>query len=261
MNMKRFDKQVALVSGGLGAMGQAIARRLAQEGAQVVLGDIAVAAPAQLEQAFAGLPAPLSLRLDVTDAGSWEAAVQATLQRFGRLDVLVNNAGVVTPGSHAFDDIALDEWKRVFSINVDGVFLGVQAGLRAMKASSAGGAIVNMGSIAGYVGSRDGGAYGSSKSAVRNLTKQAALSAARFGYNVRVNAVHPGYVWTPLIEDKLVQQFGSREAAREAVRGMNPLGRIVEVEDVAAAVAFLASGDARMITGADLVVDGGRLIQ
>lgn len=125
-----------------------------------------------------------------------------------------------------------------------------------MKASSRGGVIVNMGSIAGYVGSRDGGAYGASKAAVRNLTKQAAISA---GYNV-VNAVHPGYVWTPLIEEKLIAQFGSRDAAIQAVRGMNPLNQIVEVDDVAAAVAFLASSDARMITGADLVVDGGRLI-
>ena len=261
MNMKRFDKQVALVSGGLGAMGRAIARRLAQEGAQVVLGDLHVATPEQLAQDFAGLPVPLSLPLNVTDAASWDAAVQATVQRFGRLDVLVNNAGVVMTGSHAFDDIALEEWQRVFSVNVDGVFLGVQAGLRAMKASPDGGVIVNMGSIAGYVGSRDGGAYGASKSAVRNLTKQAALSAARFGYKVRVNAVHPGYVWTPLIEQKLITQFGSREAALQAVAGMNPMGQIVEVEDVAAAVAFLASSDARMITGADLVVDGGRLVQ
>ncbi len=259
--MKRFDKHVALISGGLGAMGLGIARRLLQEGAQVVLGDLATAEPGRLEASFAGLPPPVSIALDVTDAASWEAAVQATLQRFGRLDVLVNNAGVVTPGSHAFDDLPLQEWQRVFSINVDGAFLGVQAGLRAMKASPQGGAIVNIGSIAGYVGSRDAGAYGASKAAVRNLTKQAALSAARHGYNVRVNAVHPGYVWTPLIEEKLIRQFGSRDAALAAVQGMNPMSRIVEVADVAAAVAFLASGDARMVTGADLVVDGGRLIQ
>lgn len=261
MSLKRFDNQVALISGGLGAMGMGIARRLLQEGSQVVLGDLSVAEPARLEAAFAGLPLPLSVKLDVTDAASWDAAIQATLQRFGRLDVLVNNAGVVTPGSHPFDEFPLAEWQRVFAINVDGVLLGVQAGMRAMKAQPQGGAIVNMGSIAGFVGSRDSAAYGASKAAVRNLTEQAALSAARFNYNVRVNAVHPGYVWTPLIEEKLIAQFGSREAALQAVGAMNPMGRIVEVEDVAAAVAFLASGDARMVTGADLVVDGGRLIQ
>lgn len=259
--MKRFDGQVALVSGGLGAMGLGIARRLMDEGAQVVLGDLQVADPTKLAATFNGQVAPLTLKLDVTSEASWEEVVQSTLQRFGRLDVLVNNAGVVTPDSYAFDDLPLSEWKRVFSINVDGVLLGVQAGLRAMKASPQGGAIVNMGSIAGYVGSRDSGAYGASKAAVRNLTKQAALSAARLGYNVRINAVHPGYVWTPLIEEKLIAQFGSRDAAVQAVQNMNPMSRIVEVEDVAAAVAFLASSDARMVTGADLVVDGGRLIQ
>jgi len=259
--MKRFENQVALISGGLGAMGLGIARRLIGEGARVVLGDLAAPVPDKLEAAFAGMAQPHVLTLDVTDPASWDNAVRQTQERFGRLDVLVNNAGVVMQGSHAFDDIALDEWKRVFAINVDGAFLGVQAGLKAMKASPQGGVIVNLGSIAGYVGSRDGGAYGASKAAVRNLTKQAALSAARFGYNVRVNAVHPGYVWTPLIEEKLIGQFGSREAAMQAVGAMNPLNRIVEVDDVAAAVAFLASCDAKMITGADLVIDGGRLIQ
>lgn len=258
--MQRFKDQVVLVSGGLGAMGLAIARRLAREGASVALGDRA--APSHDVMAgFDGLPAPLVIALDVTDAASWQRCLAQVQDRLGPLDVLVNNAGVVTPQAYAFDDIPAAEWRRVFGINVDGVFLGVQAGLKAMKAARRAGAIVNMGSIAGYVGSRDGGAYGASKAAVRNLTKQAALSAARQNCGVRINAVQPGYVWTPLIEDKLLAQFGSREAALQAVRGMNPLGKIVEAEDVAAAVAFLASPEARMITGADLVVDGGRLIQ
>jgi len=258
--MHRFDNRVALVSGGLGAMGLAIAHRLAHEGARVALGDLAPA-PAGLAARFQGQAMPMVVTLDVTDPMSWERCVAQVQQQLGPLDVLVNNAGVVSPASHPFDEIPATEWRRVFGINVDGVFLGVQAGLKAMKAAGRDGAIVNMGSIAGYVGSRDGGAYGASKAAVRNLTKQAALSAARQGCGVRINAVHPGYVWTPLIEDKLIAQFGSRDAAQQAVRGMNPLGRIVETSDVAAAVAFLASDDARMVTGADLVVDGGRLIQ
>ncbi|MBO9515894.1 MAG: SDR family oxidoreductase [Variovorax sp.] len=260
--MQRFEQQTALISGGLGAMGIGIARRLMAEGARVVLGDLPQGAPERLAAAFpdaAGRPAFVSL--DVTQASQWEAAVAETIRLHGRIDVLVNNAGVVSTQSVPFDQIDLAEWQRLFAINVDGTFLGVQAGLRAMKAQSGGGAIVNLGSIAGYVGSKEGGAYGSSKSAVRNLTKQAAVSAARMGYNVRVNAVHPGYVWTPLIEQKLIQQFGGKEAAMEAVRGMNPMHHIVGVDDVAAAVAFLASADARMITGADLVIDGGRLIQ
>ncbi|TCZ52937.1 SDR family NAD(P)-dependent oxidoreductase [Roseicella aquatilis] len=258
--MQRFEGRVALVSGGLGAMGMAIGRRLAQEGATVVLGDLAEPDVTALHAAFSGLPLPVVLRLDVTAAESWQAAVAEVEARFGRLDVLVNNAGVLTPAPQVIDDIGLEEWRRVFAVNVEGVLLGIQAALRSMKSRRAG-SIVNLGSVASYVGSRDNGTYGASKAAVRNLTKQAALSAARLGYGVRVNAVHPGFVWTPLVEGKAVAQHGSRETAQAAFRAMNPLHDIVSPDDVAAAVAFLASDDARMITGADLVVDGGRLIQ
>ena len=216
--MNRFENQVALISGGLGAMGIAIARRLIDEGARVVLGDLAQDHASKIAAAFPEGQRPDVVTLDVTDAASWAAAVEHVLNTHGRLDVLVNNAGVVSTQSVAFDAIDLDEWRRVFRINVDGSLLGIQAAMRAMKAPQGrGGAIVNMGSIAGYVGSKEGGTYGSSKAAVRNMTQQAAISAARNGYNVRVNAVHPGYVWTPLIERKLVEQFGSEEKAKAAV--------------------------------------------
>lgn len=257
--MKRYESKVALVSGGAGSMGLAVARRLAREGARVLLGDVTPADAGRIEAAFAGLPAPLVLTLDVTQAASWQAAFAQAQQRFGRIDLLVNNAGVLADTPRAFEDVELAEWQHVFAVNVEGVFLGTQAALRAMR--STGGAIVNMGSVSSYVGSKDSAAYGSSKAAVRNMTKQAALSAARLGYDVRVNAVHPGYVWTPLVEQRLVHQFGSREAAVAAISAMNPRGRMVQPDDVAAAVAFLGSDDAQMITGADLVIDGGRLIQ
>lgn len=259
--MNRFESTTVFISGGLGGMGLAIAKRMMTEGAAVVLGDVATPDAAALQQYFGTLPLPTVVALDVTNPDSWAAALAATVAKHGRLDVLVNNAGVVMRGSHAFDEIPLDDWQRVFSINVDGAFLGLQAAIRVMKTQATGGNIVNLGSVASQVGSKDAGAYGASKAAVTNMTKQAALSAARFGYQVRVNAVHPGYVWTPLIEAKLVAQFGSLEAAQNAVRAMNPMGDIVTPDDVAASIAFLASNDARMITGADLVIDGGRLIQ
>ena len=259
--MKRFDGKTAFISGGLGGMGMAVAKRLTEEGANVVLGDVASADAQAMQQYFGALPVPTVVALDVTSPDSGTAALAATVAQHGQLDVLINNAGVVMRGSHAFDEIPLDDWKRVFSINVDGAFLGLQAAIRVMKGNAQGGNIVNLGSVASQVGSKDAGAYGASKAAVTNMTKQAALSAARFGYKVRVNAVHPGYVWTPLIEAKLIAQFGSLEAAQNAVRGMNPMGDIVTPDDVAASIAFLASNDARMITGADLVIDGGRLIQ
>ncbi len=123
--------------------------------------------------------------------------MQAIVERHGRLDVLVNNAGVVSTQSVNFDEIDASEWRRLFAINVDGVFHGVQAAMRVMKRQADGGVIVNMGSIAGFVGSATGGAYGASKSTLRNLTQQAALSAARVGYRIRVNAVHPAAMSGP----------------------------------------------------------------
>ncbi|MEJ2895124.1 SDR family NAD(P)-dependent oxidoreductase [Bordetella avium] len=259
--MNRFQGKTVLISGGSGGMGMSIAHRFTQEGAIVVLADLIAPDTERLQRIFGDLPYPHWVQLDVTQAASWEQAVAYVVEQYQHLDVLVNNAGVVMRGSHAIDELPLDDWQRLFSINVDGTLLGLQAAIRVMKQQSQGGSIVNLGSVAGQVGSRDAGAYGASKAAVTNLTKQAALSAARFGYKVRVNAVHPGYVWTPLVEAKLIQQFGSLEAAQQAVRAMNPMGDIVTTEDVAASVAFLASRDARMITGADLVIDGGRLIQ
>ena len=254
--MERFKDKVALISGGLGAIGQAIGARLTREGARVVLGDISSAAtalPSVERDSMSAVP------LDVTDARSWATAVGWVVDTFGHLDVLVNNAGVLTPEVQPFDEIALEEWRRVFAVNVDGVLLGTQAAMREMKLRG-GGAIVNIASIAGYIGSGDNGTYGASKGAVRSLTKQAALSAAQAGYGVRVNAVHPGFVWTGMVEAKAVRRYGSTEAAMASFRTMNPSNRIVEPADVAAAVAFLASNDAAMITGADLVVDGGRLL-
>ena len=259
--MQRFDKQVALITGGLGAMGLAIARRLAREGARVVLADRVGGDVAAVHAQVGGAHPPTLLHLEVTEPASWQAALQALLRAHGRLDVLVNNAGVVAREARTIDEVDVEDWRHVFAVNVDGTLLGIQAAMQAMRANPGGGAIVNMGSVASYVGSRDGAAYGASKAAVRNLNKQAALSAARMGLPIRVNAVHPGYVWTPLVAQRLVGQFGSLEAAQEAVRGMNPMRRIVEVDDVAAAVAFLASEAASMVTGADLVIDGGRLIQ
>lgn len=259
--MKRFNQQTVLISGGSGGMGLSIAHRFTQEGAIVVVADLVAPDTERLNRIFGELPHPQWVLLDVTQPDSWTQAVAYVVQQHQHLNVLVNNAGVVMKASHPIDELPLDDWQRLFSINVDGTLLGLQAAIRVMKQQPQGGAIVNLGSVAGHVGSRDAGAYGASKAAVTNLTKQAALSAARFGYKVRVNAVHPGYVWTPLVEAKLLGQFGSLEAAQQAVRGMNPMSDIVTTDDVAASVAFLASGDARMITGADLVIDGGRLIQ
>jgi 3(or 17)beta-hydroxysteroid dehydrogenase len=250
-----------LVSGGLGGFGRAIADSLVAEGAHVVLGDL-TASDAIPEQEFLQAGGAVSLAtLDVTKPANWAEVVSQTIERFGRLDLLVNNAGVTSSAYMPVDEVSADEWHRLFSVNVDGVFFGTQAALRVMKQSVRGGAIVNIGSIASYIGIDYNDAYAAGKSAVRGMTRQTALSAARLGYNVRINVVHPGYVWTPLIARKLIQKHGSEEAAKAFVRGLNPMGRVVEPHDVASAVAFLGSDDARMITGAELVVDAGHVLQ
>lgn len=248
--MNRFQSKVAFVSGGAGALGQAVAMRLHEEGATVVVGDLKTS------------DGPFEcMHLDVTSEDSWAQALAAVRQKHGSLDVLVNNAGVVSPNPEDFEDVSLQEWQRVFGINVEGVFLGVRTAIKLMKDNPGECGIVNIGSIAGYYGVNKASAYGASKAAVKSLTKQAAISVARLGYRIRVNCVHPSYVWTPLVQGRLIKEYGDVERARQAVSAMNPMGRLVEPEDVAAAVAFLASNDARMINGADLVVDGGRLIQ
>ncbi|WP_370681450.1 SDR family NAD(P)-dependent oxidoreductase [Comamonas sp. GB3 AK4-5] len=261
--MQRFEKKTVLITGGAGAIGLACGLRLASEGAHVVLADLRFDNPEAIQAQFAhrGASAPELVQLDVRSRAQWEQIAQSIVDKHGRLDVLVNNAGMIPRQPAAFDELDLDEWRQVFAVNVEGALLGMQTALKTMKTQAHGGAIVNMGSISGYVGSKDLGTYASSKGALKTMSKQAAISAARHGYQVRVNAVHPGYLWTPFVEQQLTERFGGREQALEAVKQMNPMGQIVEPADVAAAVAFLASADARMITGADLVVDGGRLVQ
>ena len=259
--MQRFENKIALITGGAGAIGTACGLRLAQEGAQVVLADLKFAAPEKILSQFSEGKTPVLETIDVRQPQEWADLMQSIVAQFGALDVLVNNAGLISPKPAPFDELELDEWRRIFSVNVDGALLGMQNAMRVMKKQASGGAIVNMGSISGFVGSKDLGTYASSKGALRTMSKQAAISAAHHGYNVRVNAVHPGYLWTPFVEEQLSARYGGREQALEAVKKMNPMQQIVEPADVAAAVAFLASADARMITGADLVIDGGRLVQ
>ncbi|MCC7038951.1 MAG: SDR family oxidoreductase [Burkholderiales bacterium] len=248
--MKRLEDKVALVTGGCGALGRAICQRLTDEGARVVAGDVK-----------SNPSVPEAVLLDVTSEASWTAALEQVLTRHGQLDILVNNAGITSPAPLDFEEVTLDEWRELFSVNAEGVFIGTREAIKIMKTRSGPGFIVNIGSIAGYYGVNKASAYGASKATVRSITKQAAISVARLGYDIRINSVHPSYVWTPLVKGRLAREYGSEQAGLDAVRKMNPLGRLVEPHDVAAAVAFLSSNDARMIHGADLVIDCGRLIQ
>jgi 3(or 17)beta-hydroxysteroid dehydrogenase len=255
--MSRVLDKIALVTGGASGIGLAIAHRLADEGATVVLADIDAVLATAAAKTLSGKG--MAVTLDVRDETSWKKTVDAAVKKYGRLDILVNNAGIAEPPPKTFEDITLESWKRVLAVNLDGVFLGTREGVRAMKATG-GGSIINMGSVAAYIGTPGGAAYGSSKGGVRSLTKQAAVACAKNGYNIRINAIHPCYVWTPLVEKRAASMFGP-ERAKDEIRAMHPFKCLAEPLDVANAALFLASDEARLINGSDLIMDGGLLAQ
>ena len=257
--MKRVEGKIALVTGAVGGIGEAIARRLAENGAAIVLTDIDAVGGAAAAEALrdAGADA-IFVEHDVSSEASWAAAVEGALARYGRLDVLVNNAGVASNFPNTYEEIALDEWHRVMKINLDGTFLGIKHGILAMKRHGAG-SIVNIASVAGYIGTPGGASYGTSKGAIRSLTRHAAFSCARQGLNIRVNAIHPSNIWTPLVAKHVRNQHESLEAAKAAVAARHPFGRLGEPDDVAWLVVYLASNESKLMTGSDLLIDGGQL--
>ncbi|MDE0824653.1 MAG: glucose 1-dehydrogenase [Dehalococcoidia bacterium] len=244
----RLDGKVALISGGARGMGAEEARIFAREGAKVVIGDISEddgkAVEAQIAEAGGQA---LFIRLDVTQEADWAKAVDQAVSSFGKLDVLVNNAGI---SSRAFtDDTAIDAWDKIMEINSKGVFLGTRAAVPKML-EAGGGSIINISSIMGLVGSAGGHpAYNASKGAVRIFSKAMAVRHGKD--NIRVNSVHPGFM--PPMASGIAYDQDQRRGSLE----QTPLGREGRIEEVANAVLFLASDEASYITGAELAVDGG----
>ena len=255
--MRRLDQKVALVTGGASGLGKAIAYRLASEGARVVISDVQTALGLQTA-AEGGF---LFLEHDVSDEQSWARVVQELDRKAGALHVLVNNAGIVGPmGATSPENTQLETWRRVFAVNVEGVFLGCRAGIAAMRRSGSG-SIINISSVAGLLATPYNTAYGASKAAVCQLTQSVAQHCAAERLSIRCNSVHPGDVHTPLwdqIARETAAQTGlSVEAILAEHEATTPMGGITQAEDVAAAVAYLASDDARRVTGSRIVVDGG----
>jgi NAD(P)-dependent dehydrogenase (short-subunit alcohol dehydrogenase family) len=257
--MTRLTDKIALITGAARGIGAGIARAFVDEGAQVLLTDIDDA----LGQATAaGLgEAATYHRLDVRAEGDWQRVVDAALARWGRLDIVVNNAGITgfEGGSLVQDPehASLDDWHAVHRTNLDGVFLGCKHAICAMRSSGAG-SIVNISSRSGLVGISGAAAYASSKAAVRNHTKSVALYCAEQGLDIRCNSIHPAAILTPMWEPLLGQGEEREQRMREFVAD-TPLRRFGTVEEVAAVAVLLASDECRYMTGAELNIDGGIL--
>jgi 3alpha(or 20beta)-hydroxysteroid dehydrogenase len=267
----RLDGKTALVTGAARGLGAEIAQALLQAGASVLLSDVLCdVGEKTLDTLTARFPGKAAfIRHDVTLEADWEAATAAAIAQFGGLDVVVNNAGIETAA--LFAECELADFKRTMAVNVEGSFLGIKHGIRAMRVgcgdgnqggpAGKGGAIVNLSSVAGLIGSPGLGAYCASKGAVRVMSKAAAVECGRLGYGIRVNSVHPSIVKTAMgvsvIEQLVSLGMAPDAASAEAfVSSMHPIGLGLP-SDVASAVLFLASDAARWVTGAELVIDGG----
>ena len=249
----RVEGKVALITGGASGLGAESGRRLAREGAKVVLTDLQADVGHTLaeEIAAAGGTAEFLVQ-DVTDEGRWTEVVEAVLARFGKIDVLVNSAGI-GEGGQSILEATLEAWRRTIGINLEGTFLGVKAVAPAMVAAGRG-SIINLSSILGKVGMPGAAAYCASKGGVLMLTKAVALELAPLG--VRVNSVHPGFIETPMVVNAFRRSENENEM-RDTVISRHAMGRLGVPREIADAVVFLASDESSFMTGSEMVVDGG----
>jgi 3(or 17)beta-hydroxysteroid dehydrogenase len=254
--MNRLDGKVAFLSGAARGIGAATAKLMVEAGAKVAIGDVLDERGRQTVKELGD--AAFYAHLDVTSEASWAEAMEATIAKFGKLDVLVNNAGIFN--GKGVEEASLDDWHRLVAVNLTGVVLGTRAALPHLKKSK--GNIVNLASIAGLVGSQLDPLYSLTKGGVTLFTKSTALEFGRKGYGIRVNSIHPGLIETDMGEKTFVMraaQTGTNdtEQARKATLGLHPIGRLGVAQDIAKGIVFLASDDAGFMTGAGLVVDGG----
>jgi NAD(P)-dependent dehydrogenase (short-subunit alcohol dehydrogenase family) len=251
--MGRVDDKVAIVTGAAMGIGRAAAIMLAREGAAVAVTDIEDAECHEVVDTIRSEGGTAECwRLDVSEEDDVEQVFAAVHAKFGRLDVLVNNAGIsgVSKPTH---EISVEEWNDVFAVNVTGVFLCTKYAVRYLK-ESGGGSVINLSSIYGIISAKDVPPYHATKGAVRIMSKTDALLYG--GDGIRVNSVHPGFIWTPMVEDFLESQ-GDVEEGRKALDAKHPIGHIGEPDDIAYAILYLASDEAKFVTGCEMVVDGG----
>ena len=255
--MGRMSGKVALISGGAEGIGGTLARMIVAEGGSVMLGDL------QLDKARA-LAAELgsnadAVALDVRDLSAWEAAVAATVKRFGKLTTLCNIAGISEPGNTV--EVDLDSWHRHIDINLNGTFYGCRAAIPALAAAGEPATIVNVGSMLAHRASGNMAAYCASKAGVTHLTKSVALDCAARGLQIRANTVHPGAIRTPMYERYVNAGGATTEEIETVMASAHPMGRVGTPEEVAKAIIFLSCDDSSFTSGTDLNIDGASAIR
>ena len=249
----RLAGKTILITGGASGIGLATMQRAVDEGARVAIADIDVAGGKVLAD---GTPGVRFVELDVTSDASWAAATDDVELHLGKLDGVVNSAGIFIIGD--IERISLEDWHKTHAVNLDGVFLGCRHAVRAMKAR--GGSIVNMSSVSGLIGGHNVVAYNSSKGAVRLLTKSVALHCAKERYGIRCNSVHPTFVDTPMYQQTLAAAR-EPERIRTALLSQVPFGRPAQPREIADLIVYLLSDESAFVTGAELVIDGGLTAQ
>ena len=251
--MGRLNDKIAIVTGGASGLGAGIAQRFVEEGALTIITDINPEGETVAKRLGAEF-----LTQDVSAESSWVDTIDEVVSRFGRLDVLVNNAGIFS--NSPVDETRLEDWQRVMDVNLTGVFLGCKHAVRAMKKNtgSTRGSIVNLSSVVGLRGQLGGAAYGASKGGVRLLTKTVALENAAI--SIRCNSIHPGIIDTPIL-DPVFAAVDDPAALRRQIEQKLPIGYMGDpARDIGNMAVFLATDESIYITGAEMVVDGGMTI-
>lgn len=259
--MGRVEGKVAVVTGGASGLGAASAEMMAREGARVVVTDLDDEGGRRVvDRITAAGGEGRFIHHDVTDEAEWEAVYREAVDAYGRVDILVNSAGLGIGG--APEEETLESWHKLLAVNLDGVMLGTKHALLTMKQHKPAtmGSIINLSSIEGLVGDPNLGAYNASKGAVRIYTKSVALYCAKNRLDIRVNSVHPGYIWTSMVEN-YAKASGDVEGAKKALAEMHPIGHIGEPDDIAYGILYLASDESKFTTGSELVIDGGYTAQ
>jgi 3(or 17)beta-hydroxysteroid dehydrogenase len=251
----RLENKIALVTGAGSGIGEAIAKRFAEEGALVYATDLnGENASRVAAQIVAGGGRAEARTQDVTDEEVWTTVINEIITRHGALDVLVNNAGIAIPAS--VEDATLEDWRTTQAVNGESVFMGTRGAIAAMQ--ERGGSIINISSIEGMVGEPKAAAYNYSKGGVRIFTKSAALACAQKGYPIRINSVHPGYILTAMVEGAMaaLPEDEAEEIATRVTASI-PMGGMGEPLDIANGCLFLACDESKYMTGSERVIDGG----